>query len=75
MERWTEHFNNVLNRPSNTSNQAIDRLPQVPISEAPDAPPTLEEIQKSIRLLSTDKAPGSDSIPADIDKERWCGSG
>lgn len=34
-----------------------------------DAVPTLEEIQKAISLLSTGKAPGGDSIPAEIYKE------
>ena len=31
--------------------------------------PTFDEIQKAIRLLSSDKAPGSDSITAEIYKE------
>lgn len=35
-----------------------------------DAVSTLEEIKKAISLLSTGKAPGGDSIPAEIYKER-----
>ena len=67
--RWAEPFNSVLNRPSSNNNEAINRLPQVPINEALDNPPTLLETQKAIRLLSSGKAPGSDSILAEVYKE------
>ncbi|KAK7091340.1 hypothetical protein V1264_009034 [Littorina saxatilis] len=67
--RWAEHFDNVLNRPSTINDEAINRLPQVPINEALDDPPTLLETQKAIRLLSSGKAPGSDAIPAEVYKE------
>ena len=29
LERWAEHFNSVLNRPSSINQDAIDRLPQI----------------------------------------------
>ena len=48
---------------------AINHLPQVPINEALDNPPTLLETQKVIRLLSSGKASGSDSIPVEVYKE------
>ena len=32
LERWADHVNNVLNRPSSFDNEAIDRLPQAPIN-------------------------------------------
>ncbi|KAI0232245.1 hypothetical protein LSAT2_017425, partial [Lamellibrachia satsuma] len=41
----------------------------VPINVALDGLPTLLETQKAIRLLSSGKAPGSDSIPAAVYKE------
>ena len=69
LERWAEHFNSVLNRPSIINDEAIDMLPQVPVDETMDAIPTLEEIQKAVHLLSSGKAPGSDSIPAEVYKE------
>ena len=50
LERWAEHFNSVLNRPSVNNDEAIDMLPQVPVEETMDAIPTLEEIQKAIHL-------------------------
>jgi hypothetical protein len=69
LQRWAEHFNGVLNRPSSINVEAIDRLPQVPVNEALDDPPTLLETQTAIRLLSSGKAPGSDAIPAEVYKE------
>ncbi|CAI9734648.1 Hypothetical predicted protein [Octopus vulgaris] len=69
LERWAEHFDSVLNRPSTINGEAIDRLPQVPVEESMDVEPTLEEIQKACRLLSSGKAPGLDSIPAEVFKE------
>ena len=67
--RWAEHFESVLNRPSAINDEAIDRLPQIPIDDNMDNLPTIEEIEKATRLLSSGKAPGSDSIPAEIYKE------
>ena len=29
VERWAEHFNSVLNRPSSPNDNAINRLPQI----------------------------------------------
>ena len=69
LERWAEHFNSVLNCPSTLNDKVINRLPQVPVNEALDAITTFDEILKAIRLLSSGKAPGSDSIPAEIYKE------
>ena len=41
-ERWAKHFNSALNHPSVSNENAIDRLPQVPIDETLDAVPTLK---------------------------------
>ena len=35
LERWAEHFNSVLNRPSSINEDAIDRLPQIDCNEFP----------------------------------------
>ena len=66
LERWAEHFDNVLNRPSTINEEAIERLPQVPVDETLAEPPTEEEVSKAIKQLSSGKAPGADSIPAEI---------
>jgi len=66
LERWAEHFNNVLNRPSTINEEAIARLPQVPIDDSLENPPTVEEIAKAIKCMSSDRAPGGDSIPSEV---------
>jgi len=68
LERWAEHFNSVLNRPSSINDEAIQRLPQVEINSSLDKTPTITEVNKAIKQLSCGKAPGSDAIPAEIYK-------
>ena len=67
--RRAEHFKSVQNRPSNINSEAIDCLSQVHVNEGTDEIPTLNEIERAIRLLSTRKARGSDSFPVEIYKE------
>lgn len=66
LERWEEHFNNVLNMPSSINDEAIARMPQVDINTSLAEPPTEPEVQKAIKFLSNGKSPGSDSNPAEI---------
>ena len=68
LDRWVEHFDSVLNRPSSINEEAIARLPQVEVNRDLDLPPTLTEVQKAIKQMSSSKAPGSDSLPAEIYK-------
>lgn len=68
LNRWAEHFETVLNRPSEINEEAINRLPQTEINEDLDNPPTLPEIEKAIHQLSNGKAPGTDGIPAEVYK-------
>jgi len=68
LERWAEHFEAVLNRPSTINDEAIDRMPQVNINTTMDVLPTESEVRKAISQLSSGKAPGSDAIPSEIYK-------
>jgi hypothetical protein len=68
LERWAEHFDQVLNRPAAINEEAIARLPQVEINNDLDNPPTEDEVSKAIKQLSCGKAPGSDAIPAEVYK-------
>ncbi|KAL8577837.1 hypothetical protein ACOMHN_054587 [Nucella lapillus] len=43
LERWGEHFDQVLNHPATISDEAIARLPQVEINQDVDNIPTEEE--------------------------------
>ena len=66
LERWAEHSDGVLNHPSNINEEAIDRLPQVPIVGSLADPPTEAEVAKAMKRLSSSKAPGADCIPVEV---------
>ena len=66
LERWVEHFNCFLSRPSTINEEAIARLPQVPIKHSLADVPTEAEIEKTLKRLSSGKAPGADSNLAEI---------
>jgi len=66
IKRWAEHFDSVLNRPSDMNSEAIERLPQTTTNISLDNFPTVEETQTAIGQLSMNKSPGADSIPSEI---------
>ncbi|KAJ1150521.1 hypothetical protein NDU88_003312 [Pleurodeles waltl] len=66
LKRWAEHCNNVLNRPSSINVKAIDSMLQAAINTSMVEPPKEPEVKEAIKLSSIGKAPGSDSIPAEI---------
>ncbi|XP_076069733.1 uncharacterized protein LOC143041609 [Oratosquilla oratoria] len=66
LERWVEHFSSVFNQPSAIDNEAIARLPQVSVNDSLSDPPTKEEVTKAIMHMSSGKALGADSIPAEV---------
>ena len=68
LDRWAQHSNNILNRPSSISDEAIESLPQVDMNHSLDRPPTTKEVEKAIKALSVGKAPGADAIPAEVFK-------
>ena len=69
IQRWSDHFNQLLNRPSQIDQLVIQDMPQRPILSFLDDPPTLVETQKAIKQLQAGKAPGPDGIPPEIYKE------
>ena len=68
LKRWAERFDSALNWASSINDDAINRLPQVKYNLLLDEFPTVAEIVKAIKLLSSGKAPESDAIPAVIYK-------
>ena len=68
LKKWAEHFDSVLNRPSSINDDALNRLPQVECNLLFDEFPAVSETVKTIKLLSSSKALGSDAIPAEIYK-------
>ena len=66
LKRWAEHFDCVLDRPSSINDEAINSMPHVECNPLLDELPTVSETEKTIKLLSSGKAPGSDAIPVEI---------
>ncbi|VDL97880.1 unnamed protein product [Schistocephalus solidus] len=68
LKHWAEHFQSVFNQPCTMSDAAIDQLSDVETNHNLDLLPYLQETIRAVQKLSSGKAPGSDSIPADICK-------
>ena len=68
MDRWREHFQELLNRPSCADPDVVTKIPQRPVVHEMDNPPTVDEIRKAIAHLRSGKAPGQDGIPPEIYK-------
>ncbi|XP_048577995.1 craniofacial development protein 2-like [Nematostella vectensis] len=66
--RWREHFSQLLNRPSSVDQSALDQIPQQLLIEELSDPPSMEELTKAIKQMSSGKAAGKDGIPAEVYK-------
>ena len=64
LDRCAEHFQTVLNRPSNVNTEAINRLEQTPINNSLAERSQAPEVKKAIKL-SSPKAPDQDCIQAE----------
>ena len=69
VERWKEHFDELLNRAPPTD--PIDRthLLQKPKLNIRDEAPTIDDIVKVVKTLKAGKAPGEDGIPPEFYKD------
>ena len=68
LSRWVEHFDSVLNQPSTFDQNVLEMIPQWEVNAGLADPPSLEEIEVSIKQLTAGKAPGADGIPPDVFK-------
>ena len=64
--RWREHFDELLNRPSNIDSNYVGQLEQRPLEYILDVPPELKEVTAAIMTMNSGKAPGLDGIPAEV---------
>ncbi|KAK3760073.1 hypothetical protein RRG08_064743 [Elysia crispata] len=64
--RWTEHFNEVLNRPAPETEPGIQEAEED--LDVATTPPTKEEIIRAIKSLKNNKAPGPDFLNAELFK-------
>ena len=68
LNRWAEHFQSVLNCPSSVSQEALDDIEQWPVLKSLSLTPSLAEVSKATRQMSSGKAAGPDGIPAEVFK-------
>nr|VZI22272.1 unnamed protein product [Spirometra erinaceieuropaei] len=68
LQCWAKYFRGVLNHPSTIFDAAIARLPQVETNFDLDLLPSLHDTVKAVQQLSSGKAPGSDTTPAETYK-------
>ncbi|BHF58335.1 hypothetical protein SprV_0100128700 [Sparganum proliferum] len=66
LQRWTEHFRDVLSLPFTIPDAAIACLLQVETNADLDLPPALHEAIRAVQQFSNGKVPRSDAIPAEI---------
>ena len=62
LSRWVEHFDSVLNQRSTFDQNVLEMIPQWEVNAGLADPPSLEEIEVSIKQLTAGKAPGADGL-------------
>ena len=66
LNRFAEHFNQLLNIPSSADVSTLDSLMARPIVPSLDTSPQMGEILKAIAATKEGKAPGVCGIPAEL---------
>ena len=62
LQRWYQHFSNLLNQQSNFDEEVIQRMPTVPPYHEFDRPPSMEELEVALSRLKKRKAGGKTGI-------------
>ena len=66
LNRWREHFDELLNRESLVDQSFLDKIPQRDIKWIMNTPPTFVEVSEAICALKLGKAPGRDGIAPEM---------
>lgn len=67
-KHWTEHFSNILNRPSAVNHTAFSQIPLSSLEFELDVLSSMVEIRKAILKANTDRASRKDGILVEIYK-------
>ena len=65
-QKWSEHFQKLLNVPGDIDHEALDNIPLRITKASLDEIPTMDEMAREIAGLKDGKAPGGDGIPAEV---------
>ena len=65
-KQWHQHFNEILNIPSEYDQEVNDRLPQHTPHLELDEPPTIDELLEAFSKLKRGKACGKTGIPPEL---------
>ena len=68
LQRWKEHFSEVLNRESSADPATINAIKQQKFIPELDCPPSISETSDAIKKLCRGKKPGKDEIPPEVYK-------
>ncbi|KAM9328275.1 uncharacterized protein KZ484_019609 [Pholidichthys leucotaenia] len=66
LDRFADHFDQLLNNPGDLTEEAKEALVQRPAVSSLDEPPNLDEVMAAIKTTQDGKAPGRDGIPAEV---------
>ncbi|XP_076035331.1 uncharacterized protein LOC143021614 [Oratosquilla oratoria] len=66
LDRWVEHYKELLNRSNPTDPTFLEDLPNLSTLRELDDVPTRHEVHLAISSLKSNKAAGPDGIPAEI---------
>ncbi|KAL8585003.1 hypothetical protein ACOMHN_043639 [Nucella lapillus] len=66
--RWSEHFEQLLSRPSSIAPSVIEQIQSRPLQMELDDPPTKDEVARAIAQLQCGKSAGPDGILPEVFK-------
>lgn len=65
-KRWVEHFDELLNQPTDVGNSLIDKIEQLPIDNSLDLPLTEEELDTALKNTKLGKCNGHDGVLPEV---------
>ena len=65
-DRWVEHFDELLNQPTNVDWEILNEIDQLPTIDEFDNPVTMEELETALKNTKLRKSPGPDGIIPEV---------